>query len=256
MFSAQAFAALLALAASPLLVRADVTPLTPAPGDSFNAGTTCTTTWSGDSNSTTAWKNMAIELMTGPNLDMIHLTTVATNQDGTQSGSFSFPCPPVTINAPIYFFQYSAPGTTVKEWTTRFTIASSSGQTVAAPNATQPESNDPIPWGAGALQDPSTATPAPSFAADDGDAPGSVPAGGVTPSSTPASAPAKTAPLSSPSGMVTQLSTSSSVPATSSSANASAPAASTTSGAVAAFSFNGQMGVLSAAALVFTAFLW
>ncbi|KAF8909233.1 hypothetical protein CPB84DRAFT_1812996 [Gymnopilus junonius] len=208
MFSTHAFTALLALAISPLVARADVTPLTPAPGDSFNAGATCTTTWTGDSNSTMAWKGMAIELMTGANLDMIHLSTVATNQDGTQSGTFSFPCPAVTLNAPIYFFQYSAPGTTVKEWTTRFTIASSSGQTVAAPNATQPgPGGADIPWGAGALQDPSAAVAAPSFAAEGGDGSAAVPAGTST---TSASDAAKSATSSTPSGMVTQLTTSSS----------------------------------------------
>jgi len=256
MFHAQVFTALLTLAAASLVARADVTPLTPAPGDSFNAGATCTTTWSGDNNSTTAWKGMAIELMTGANLDMVHLTTVAQNQDGTQSGTFSFPCPAVTINAPIYFFQYTAPGTSDKEWTTRFTIASSSGQVVAAPNATQPDSGDQIPWGDGALQDPSTAVAAPSFATEDGGDSGSVPAGAST---TPASAPAKSASLPTPSGMVTQVVSSSSALVSSNSATVSAPAASTsgnaTSGAV-VINFDGRVGMMSAAALVFTTFLW
>lgn len=58
-----------------LAARADPTPDTPGPGDSYNAGSTCSTTWVGDANSTTAWKTMAIELMTGSNLAMTHLTS-------------------------------------------------------------------------------------------------------------------------------------------------------------------------------------
>ena len=74
MLAINTFVALLALV-TPLHVRADVSPLEPAPGDSFDEGSTCKTTWAGDSNSTTIWKNMAIELMTGSNADMIHLTS-------------------------------------------------------------------------------------------------------------------------------------------------------------------------------------
>jgi hypothetical protein len=37
---------------------------------------------------------MNVELMSGSNFAMIHLTTVASNLDGTASGTQSFPCPP------------------------------------------------------------------------------------------------------------------------------------------------------------------
>jgi hypothetical protein len=74
MFATHAFAALLALA-TPFFALADVTPSEPGPGDSFNAGTTCHTTWLGDTDSTTTWKNMAIELMSGSNLGMVHITS-------------------------------------------------------------------------------------------------------------------------------------------------------------------------------------
>ncbi|KAF8159261.1 hypothetical protein B0H34DRAFT_633509, partial [Crassisporium funariophilum] len=161
MFAAHAFTALLALAA-PFLVLADVTPSEPGPGDSFNAGTTCHVTWEGDKDSTTVWKNMAIELMTGSNLGMVHITTVATNQDGTVNGRFEYPCPEMVPYSAIYFYQFSSPQTAVKTWTTRFTIASPTGATVPPSNPTQPGDNDPIPWGTGALADPSTAVAAPA----------------------------------------------------------------------------------------------
>ena len=74
MFAAHAFATLLALA-TPFFALADVIPSEPGPGDSYNAGATCHTTWLGDPNSTTVWKNMAIELMSGSNLAMVHITS-------------------------------------------------------------------------------------------------------------------------------------------------------------------------------------
>ena len=74
MFATHAFAALLALA-TPFFALADVTPSEPGPGDSFNAGATCHTTWFGDTDSTTIWSDMAIELMSGSNLGMVHITS-------------------------------------------------------------------------------------------------------------------------------------------------------------------------------------
>lgn len=74
MFAASTFAALLAVAA-PLLVRADVTPNEPGPGDVFNIGAPCIIKWTGDADSTTAWKNMNIELMTGSDLGQLHITS-------------------------------------------------------------------------------------------------------------------------------------------------------------------------------------
>ena len=67
-------AGLLALASS-LIVMADVTPSEPSPGSIFKAGQTCLVTWQGDPNSTTVWKGMAIELMSGSNVEMVHVTS-------------------------------------------------------------------------------------------------------------------------------------------------------------------------------------
>ncbi|KAG6889763.1 hypothetical protein C0995_014690 [Termitomyces sp. Mi166 len=164
MFATFALTAILA-SASLLRVRADVTPSDPGPGVVYKVGGTCHIGWVGDNDSPTAWKNMAIQLMTGDNFNMIHLTTVATGLDGTVDGTFDHVCPSVTPNAPIYFYQFTAPGAPDKQWTTRFTIASSSGATTAAANPTQPKSGDAIPWGTGALTDPSTAKPPPAFVA-------------------------------------------------------------------------------------------
>ena len=74
MFSAPVFTALFVLAA-PLIACADVTPTEPAPAEVFNAGTTCHIAWDGDANSTTSWKDMTIQLMTGDNFNMIALTS-------------------------------------------------------------------------------------------------------------------------------------------------------------------------------------
>ncbi|TEB21982.1 hypothetical protein FA13DRAFT_1569844, partial [Coprinellus micaceus] len=161
MFSKFSVSTLIAALALAGIAHAEVTPSEPGPGQVFNAGSTCTVSWEGDKESTTAWKGMAIQLMTGDNFSMVHLTTIASDEDGTIDGRVNYPCPEVTINANIYFYQFTAPGAPGKTWTTRFTIASATGQTVAAPNATQPGTNDPVPWGVGALVDPSKAVAAP-----------------------------------------------------------------------------------------------
>ncbi|KAG6825598.1 hypothetical protein H0H92_003095 [Tricholoma furcatifolium] len=143
------------------VVRADVFPNYPA-GDLQTTGKPCKIGWAGDSSSKTAWKDMSIELMTGDNYNMVHLTTVVTGQDGTADGSYQWTCPQVIPNAAIYFYQFRSPNTATYEWTTRFAIASTSGKVTSPPNATQP-GGAAIPWGVGALADPSKAVPAPVF---------------------------------------------------------------------------------------------
>ncbi|KAH7874051.1 uncharacterized protein C8R40DRAFT_346375 [Lentinula edodes] len=175
MVSSFSLALLLVSAASTLLVRADVVPDTPATG---TAGSTCSITWTGDSSSSSNWSDMAIEFMTGDNFDMVFLTTVATGLDGTKSGSYSWTCPEVNPYSAIYFYQFISPvesGNPV--WTTRFAIASSSGETTTPPNSTQPD-GEAIPWGTGALVDASSVSAVPSFAS--GVTSGSVPATSAT----------------------------------------------------------------------------
>lgn len=165
MFTTNAFV-LLALAV-PFLVRADVNPTVPAPEAIYNTGSPCLIAWTGDSNSTTIWKNMAIQLMSGSNFNMMPITTVATGQDGTVSGQFTFTCPQVIPNSAIYFYQFTSANTPDVAWTTRFAIASSSGQTTLPANATQPDDGAAIPWGTGRLANPSLAI-APPFASSTG----------------------------------------------------------------------------------------
>jgi len=159
MFATLAFTTL--LASSALLARAAVNPLTPSPGDVFNEGSTCRIAWAVDT--TGDWKTLNIQLMTGDNIDMVHLTTVAT-VDGTTRNSFTYPCPDVTVNSAIYFYQFSTPDSSERLWTGRFAIASSSGDITPPSEPTQPNGED-IPWGIGALADPSTARPPPPYLA-------------------------------------------------------------------------------------------
>ena len=69
----------------------------------------------------------------------------------------------VTPNSAIYFYQFSTPAApTNLTWTTRFTIAAADGSTTSPANQNEPDGQN-IPWGTGALVDPSTAVPAPSY---------------------------------------------------------------------------------------------
>lgn len=54
-------------------VRADVNPTEPGPSDVFKAGGQCHIAWQPDTTGT--WKVMNIELMTGSNFQMVHLTS-------------------------------------------------------------------------------------------------------------------------------------------------------------------------------------
>jgi len=155
MFATNTFIVLFALAV-PFLVRATVNPTIPGPGAIYNAGSTCLVAWTADTDSTTLWKNMTIQLNTGSNLDMQPVTVVAINLDGTVDGQYTFLCPQVTPNAAIYFYQFSSSSTTDECWTTRFAIASSSGQTTPPTNSTQPDGST-IAWGTGVLVNSSLA---------------------------------------------------------------------------------------------------
>ncbi|KAI0766169.1 hypothetical protein BD413DRAFT_462058, partial [Trametes elegans] len=128
-----------------------VTPLSPGPSDIFKTGENCTFTWTPDPSG--VWKQTDVELMTGPNLAMVFLTSASVASfDGTDASltSFSFPCPEVDPNSAIYFYQFTSPAAPDKFWTTRFTIADAQGNSTPPPNATQPDGQQ-IPWGTGKL---------------------------------------------------------------------------------------------------------
>ncbi|KAL0573624.1 hypothetical protein V5O48_008336 [Marasmius crinis-equi] len=157
MVAAASFAFLLSGLA--LYVNAEATPTEPGPGSVFNQGSTCRTSWEGDKDG--KWAGMSIQLMTGDNQHMVHLTTVGENLDGNKDGKIEFECPEVDPYSAIYFFQYSAPEQPLT-WATRFAIADKTGKTVAPAEDTQPDGAK-IPWGTGKLVDASSAKPPPSY---------------------------------------------------------------------------------------------
>ncbi|TDL26702.1 hypothetical protein BD410DRAFT_783815 [Rickenella mellea] len=202
------------LAALPAL--ADPTPNGPGPGDVFKEGADCPISWSADT--TGVWKTMNIELMTGDNFNMVHLSTVA-SLDGTDTTktTFTYPCLQVDPNSAIYFYQFSSPASPNRTWTTRFAIADASGNTVPPENQVQPTGGAAIPWGTGHLVDPSKGTPPPpngggaAGAGGNGTTTGSASAGSSSSSVPPTSLPtvANTTPTSA-SSKTTGSSTSSS----------------------------------------------
>ncbi|KAI8446201.1 hypothetical protein BY996DRAFT_6422901 [Phakopsora pachyrhizi] len=138
-----------------------VVPTKPGPGETYNEGGQCQIAWALDTTGT--WNSFSIDLMSGSNFAMQQVVNVLKNQDGTKGpGTYSFPCPEVTPNSAIYFYQFSQHNAETT-WTTRFTIASADGQTTPPANPNQPN-GQPIPWGIGALasantQNSSSATP-------------------------------------------------------------------------------------------------
>lgn len=69
MLSSVLFATVLAAVA----VRADPNPSEPGPGSVYNEGSTCHIAWDADTSG--AWKVMNIELMSGSNIAMNHITS-------------------------------------------------------------------------------------------------------------------------------------------------------------------------------------
>jgi len=134
-------------------------PLTPLAAE---VGQPCVITWTPDATGT--WKETNIQLMSGDNDNMVPVTTVTTVD--TTSGApatFTWTCPDVTLYAPVFFYQFShaaEPNNLI--WTTRWTIDSATGQSVAAPNAVEPDGS-PVPWGVAQLKDLTQVKPAPSY---------------------------------------------------------------------------------------------
>ncbi|KIK48935.1 hypothetical protein CY34DRAFT_797727 [Suillus luteus UH-Slu-Lm8-n1] len=161
---------LLTLFLLPSFARATMIPLSPGPGDVFRSGSPCPISWDTDrSGSTQPWRNATIcmqsqhhpifilkfgyhtVLMSGSNLNMSRVTVVVERLDGTNISSYNWLCPNVTPNADIYFYQFSNNGNSIgSAWTTRFTIASYSGNTTPPEKSKQP-GGAPIPWGVGHL---------------------------------------------------------------------------------------------------------
>jgi hypothetical protein len=145
---------LTALASSSLAI---FTPTEPSSTSVFREGGACTITWVPDT--TGAWTQTKIELKTGDNFQMVHVKDIAiVNGSDAKTTTYSYPCYSVEPNSAIYFYQFSsadAPANTT--WTTRFTIAGAGGETTPPANPLQPGTNDPIPWGVGALEDPTQA---------------------------------------------------------------------------------------------------
>ncbi|KAK1224060.1 hypothetical protein PQX77_008390 [Marasmius sp. AFHP31] len=146
---------LLASFSALVAVRGDAIPTSPGPGDVFNQGSMCRTSWIGDADGN--WADMKIQLMTGDNFNMIEVATVATGLNGNQGGTFEFKCPKVEPYSAIYFFQYTAPGR-YPTWATRFTIADKNGNSTPPPESTQPD-GAAIPWGVGRLAGDSNPPP-------------------------------------------------------------------------------------------------
>ncbi|KAG9080897.1 hypothetical protein FRC06_006010 [Ceratobasidium sp. 370] len=244
------------------VVSASPNPTEPSSTSVFNIGQTCSIKW--DPDTTGSWKQMNIQLMTGDNWNMIHITTIAQNIDATDAtkNTFSYDCPEVTPTSAIYFYQFSSPANaTDLLWTTRFTIAGPNGETTTPTETTQPDGQK-IPWGKGALVDPSTAVAAPAYLGktQSGSGTGSASAGtsaaatgsasSVVPTPTPsASASAPAGPSSPAASMTTSVRSTARGSATGS---ATASAASSTSSTNAALG-GAAPGVMAVVGAVFAA---
>ncbi|GAA6064111.1 hypothetical protein JCM10212_002488 [Sporobolomyces blumeae] len=230
-FTQLAVASSLGLLAS--LVNADVVPTAPGPGDSFNEGSPCTIQWNLDTTGT--WTDFTIQLMTGSNFQMTSLATVASGLDGTTGdGKYSWTCPEVDPNSAIYFYRKSLPSCLPRpqftqaggntSWTTRFTIASSTGATTE-PTESAVINGQTIKYGTGRLAGDSVSLASGAAAASStGSASSNSTSGGAVAGAssavTTSSAAAADSTSSGSSGMVTIVtSTSTSLPSSSSSSS-------------------------------------
>lgn len=136
----------LALAAG--AAHSALVPTAPGPGQTFNEGGDCTLSWNLDT--TGKWTSFTVDLMSGSNLAMQTVTNVFKDRDGTKGDTtFTWKCPQVTPHSAIYFYQFTQAGADTT-WTTRFAIASPSGEVTPPANSVQP-GGAAIPWGVGRL---------------------------------------------------------------------------------------------------------
>ncbi|KAG8928918.1 hypothetical protein FRC02_006223 [Tulasnella sp. 418] len=148
--------------------HASVVPSYPGPGLVFKQGSQCEIQWTPDP--TGQWNKMSIDLMTGSNDAMTVVTNVVRGLDGSDPtlSPYTWTCPDVDPYSSIYFYQFTrdknaakndaaeglvneTDGPDMPAWTTRFTIASANGTTVA-PQHTAQSGGEPVPWGVGKLR--------------------------------------------------------------------------------------------------------
>jgi hypothetical protein len=106
---------------------AALTATAPGPGDVFNAGNNCTIKWDVAEGDTQPWSTFSIDLMSGSNSNMSLVVNVANSLDGTDTtlSPFNWTCPEVDPYSATYFYQFtSGSDSTMKQWTTRFTVRS------------------------------------------------------------------------------------------------------------------------------------
>jgi len=150
---------LAAIAFQALLVSADPEPSIPGPGDSFKEGGDCVIEWAVDT--TGKWTDMKIELKTGDNLNMVPLKVITTI-DATKETKYVYPCPKVSPNSAIYFYEFTSSSSNETYWTTRFTITDEAGNSTPPTESAQPN-GDKIPWGTGVLVDGGDSAPGSSL---------------------------------------------------------------------------------------------
>ncbi|GAA5908968.1 uncharacterized protein JCM6883_002567 [Sporobolomyces salmoneus] len=230
MFGSSVTQLLFLVASSALVsrVNGDVVPTAPGPGDSFNEGSPCPIQWNLDTTDT--WTNFTIQLMTGSNQVMTPLATVASGLDGTSgTGKLSWTCPEVDPNSAVNLLLPQVSSTSLPpptrltlypyteftqagaptSWTTRFTIASASGETTE-PTETVMVNGQPVGWGNGRLSGDSvslSSDASPSSSARGAGSTSTAAVGGAVIASSSSSA--------APSGMTTIITTSSVAPSTS-----------------------------------------
>ncbi|GAA5852066.1 hypothetical protein JCM5353_003008 [Sporobolomyces roseus] len=220
--------AALGLSSSSLISRvaADAVPTSPGPGDSFNEGSPCPIQWNLDTTGT--WTDFTIQLMTGSNFQMTPLATVASGLDGTKGeGKYEWTCPEVEPNSAIYFYQFTQTGGNTS-WTTRFTIASATGETTE-PTETTMVNGVAVGYGTGRLSGASVSL-SPGAGASGAASSGLVGGGGGAASSMAASVSSVVS--SSPStssGMMTSVVTTSSTPVETSQSSSSSVSQSSSS---------------------------
>ncbi|WVQ98452.1 hypothetical protein IAU59_005576 [Kwoniella sp. CBS 9459] len=144
-----ALTAALALTLFSSSVNAIITPTSPDSNTVVKVGDKIQALWTADS--TSSWKDVEIQLMTGDNLQMVPLATIAKGIDGTSATSYEFVAPDVSPYSKIYFLQFTNGGDmTAPTWTTRFTIAGADGSTTDPTNSTV-YSGTTVEWGTGTL---------------------------------------------------------------------------------------------------------
>ncbi|PVG03681.1 hypothetical protein CPB86DRAFT_810738 [Serendipita vermifera] len=135
---------------------ARIVPTEPTENQSFRTGETCPITWTSDG-AVDGWKSMRIDLMSGVQPATSVAVNVAESVSGSEASSFSWTCPSVEFDGPVYSYMFTPlDGSDGPIYSPQFTASIDTLRDADAPGAPEPSQTNiaDVADGAAHIADP------------------------------------------------------------------------------------------------------